>query len=67
LLISDYTMEAGVRGLRKCIDTLCRILAVKISSEPETKLTVTPETVLDGTKTMLVLGEQRSVRKCFHI
>ena len=30
-------------------------------------LTVTPETVLDGTKTMLVLGEQRSVRKCFHI
>ena len=44
-MISDYTMEAGVRGLRKCIDTLCRSLAVKVSSNPEEKLCVTPETV----------------------
>ncbi|MBR2801912.1 MAG: endopeptidase La [Erysipelotrichaceae bacterium] len=28
-LISDYTMEAGVRGLKKAIDTVCRYAAVK--------------------------------------
>ena len=44
-LISDYTMEAGVRGLRKHIDTLCRILAVKVSEHPEEKVIVTPEEV----------------------
>ena len=44
-LISDYTMEAGVRGLRKHIDTLCRILAVKISSHPEETIDVTPEVI----------------------
>ena len=44
-LISDYTMEAGVRGLRKQIDGLCRSLAVKIASDPDTKVDVTPEIV----------------------
>ena len=44
-LISDYTMEAGVRGLRKRIDTLCRVLAVKVASNPEENVTVTPELV----------------------
>lgn len=44
-LISDYTMEAGVRGLRKQIDTVCRILAVKVASDPDITLEVTPETV----------------------
>ena len=44
-IISDYTMEAGVRGLRKRIDTLCRALAVKIASEPDHRLTVTPDVV----------------------
>ena len=44
-IISDYTMEAGVRGLRKRIDTLCRVLAVKIASEPDRRLIVTPEVV----------------------
>ena len=29
-LISDYTMEAGVRGLKNRLDTLCRAAAVKI-------------------------------------
>ena len=43
MLISDYTMEAGVRGLRKHIDTLCRILAVKAASNPDETVTVTPE------------------------
>jgi len=31
LIISDYTAEAGVRTLRKRIDTLCRSAAVKIA------------------------------------
>ncbi|MBQ1377341.1 MAG: endopeptidase La [Lachnospiraceae bacterium] len=42
-IIASYTMEAGVRGLRKCIDTLCRSLAVSVSEAPETCLHVTPE------------------------
>ena len=29
-IISDYTAEAGVRGLKKRIDTLCRVAAVEI-------------------------------------
>ncbi len=44
-LISDYTMEAGVRGLRKRIDDLCRIIAVKVASDPGEKVEVTPEVV----------------------
>ncbi|MBO7700860.1 MAG: endopeptidase La, partial [Eubacteriaceae bacterium] len=44
-LISEYTMEAGVRGLRKRIDTLCRSLAVKIAKDPEKTLNVTVDTV----------------------
>ena len=43
LLISDYTMEAGVRGLRKHMDTLCRSLAVQAAEKPEESFTVTPE------------------------
>ncbi|MBR2121339.1 MAG: endopeptidase La [Lachnospiraceae bacterium] len=44
-LIADYTMEAGVRGLRKRIDDLCRIIAVKVASDPGEKVEVTPEVV----------------------
>ncbi|MCR4673134.1 MAG: endopeptidase La [Lachnospiraceae bacterium] len=44
-LISDYTMEAGVRGLRKRIDGLCCSLAVKVASDPDTIVEVTPEIV----------------------
>ncbi len=44
-LISDYTMEAGVRGLRKEIDTLCRSLAVRVATQPEIRVEVTPEEV----------------------
>ena len=44
-MIEEYTMEAGVRGLRKRIDTLCRILAVQVSEHPEEKAVVTPDTV----------------------
>ena len=45
VLISDYTMEAGVRGLRKRIDTLCRSLAVNVAKEPDGCITVTPDLV----------------------
>ena len=30
-------------------------------------LSVTPDTVLDSSKTMLVLGEWKDIRKCFHV
>lgn len=36
-IISDYTQEAGVRGLKKRLDTLCRVVAVELvkkSSHP---------------------------------
>ena len=46
-LISDYTMEAGVRGLRKQIDTVCRILAVNIASDPDSHIEVTPDVIRD--------------------
>ena len=35
MIISDYTAEAGVRALRKCIDTLCRSAAVRIAENEE--------------------------------
>ncbi len=39
-LIADYTAEAGVRGLKKQIDTLCRAAAVKIVREGSMPLEV---------------------------
>ena len=44
-LISEYTMEGGVRGLRKRIDGLCRSLAVKVSTDPEVSVEVTSDVV----------------------
>ena len=32
-LISEYTMEAGVRGLRQHIDSMCRLMAVKVAEQ----------------------------------
>ncbi len=42
-IISDYTMEAGVRGLKKRIDTLCRAAAVEIVKNESAKIVVLPE------------------------
>ena len=50
-MISDYTMEAGVRGLRKCIDTLCRQFAVKVASDPEEKFVVDSAAVRESMDT----------------
>lgn len=40
LMISDYTMEAGVRGLKKVIENVCRSAAVKIVSGKKGTLSV---------------------------
>ncbi|MCI5863259.1 MAG: endopeptidase La [Lachnospiraceae bacterium] len=42
-IISNYTMEAGVRGLKKQLDKLTRIAAVKTVSDGNGKIEVTSE------------------------
>ncbi|MBQ8092442.1 MAG: endopeptidase La [Clostridia bacterium] len=39
-IISEYTREAGVRGLKKCLDQLCRTAAVRIVRENLTSMDV---------------------------
>lgn len=39
-LIEEYTMEAGVRGLRKQLDKICRYAAVRMLEESEEKIVV---------------------------
>ena len=40
-IISDYTMEGGVRGLQKRLETLCRSAAVEIAKGRKTTLRIT--------------------------
>lgn len=47
LIISDYTREGGVRGLKKRLDTLCRIAAVELVEGNSEKITVTPDNLRD--------------------
>ena len=42
-IISDFTMEAGVRGLRQRIDSLCRAAAVRIEDGEQDCITITPD------------------------
>ncbi len=42
-IISDYTRESGVRGLKKRLETLCRSEAVRLVRGEYEALTVTPE------------------------
>lgn len=42
-IISDYTMEAGVRGLRKNLNTICRAVAVKLVQGDQKSVTVSPK------------------------
>ncbi len=42
-IISEYTREAGVRGLKKRIDTLCRAAAVRLVRGEEKPVVITPE------------------------
>ena len=41
-IIDDYTREAGVRGLKKCMDTLCRSAAVHLVRGGEKPMKVEP-------------------------
>ena len=44
-IVENYTREAGVRGLKKRMDELCRSAAVMLVEDADTVLTVTPETL----------------------
>jgi ATP-dependent Lon protease len=44
-IIADYTMEAGVRGLKKRLDSLCRAAAVQIVKKERKSLTVNKKNV----------------------
>ncbi|MCR5213969.1 MAG: endopeptidase La [Eubacterium sp.] len=46
-IISDYTMESGVRGLKKQIDTIMRTAAVKMVKGQSEKLSVKPNDLRD--------------------
>lgn len=39
-VIADYTMEAGVRGLKKAMDTICRTVAVKLVEGEQKQISV---------------------------
>ena len=41
------------------------IMAIK--EKGKLNLSITPETILDDDKTMLVLGQKKSIKRCFHI
>ena len=47
IIISDYTQEGGVRGLRKRQETLCRACAVRIVRGKGEKVVVTKENLRD--------------------
>ena len=46
-LISDYTMEAGVRGMKNRLDALCRAAAVRIVSGSCGQVSVEPKDLRD--------------------
>ena len=46
-IISDYTMESGVRGLKKNLDTLCRAAAVRLVKGEQKSLTVSAKRLKD--------------------
>lgn len=52
-IISDYTREGGVRGLKKRLDTLCRIAAVKYIQEEETAASVPANAETTAAATMV--------------
>ncbi len=54
-IISDYTMESGVRGLKKRIDTLCRSAAVKLVKGENTAVTV-------GTRQLKEMLDRKPIR-----
>lgn len=47
VMIADYTMEAGVRGLKRAIETVCRAAAVKLVAEEAERISVREKNVRD--------------------
>ena len=56
-------MSIGQIDIRKKYNI--NIIAVK--DKGQTNVSVTPDTLLTADKTMLVLGEDKALQKCFHI
>jgi len=46
-VISDYTREAGVRGLQRTIASICRKVAKEITQDKGTRNSITPEVVTE--------------------
>lgn len=46
-VISDYTREAGVRGLQRTIGSICRKVAKEITQNKATRSCITPEAVTE--------------------
>lgn len=46
-IIEDYTREAGVRGLKKCLDVLMRSVAVKLVRGEDRPIVIHPEDLRD--------------------
>lgn len=46
-IIEDYTREAGVRGLKKRMDTICRVAAVKEVEDPDAHIEVNKDNLRD--------------------
>ena len=57
ILISDYTREAGVRGLKRCLDKLCRGAAVRYLRDKQ-PLTVTRDNLRSLMDTHPILHRQ---------
>ncbi len=47
VMIADYTMEAGVRGLKRAIETVCRAAAVKLVAKEAERISVREKNVRD--------------------
>lgn len=46
-MVDDYTAEAGVRGLRKQMDVLCRLIAVKLVKNEKEQIVVNESNLAD--------------------
>lgn len=46
-IISDYTREAGVRGMQRTIASICRKIAKEITQQKATRTLITPEIVTE--------------------
>lgn len=58
-VIEDYTMESGVRGLKKQIDMLCRSAAVRLVKEEGQTLTVNKSNLKDYLGRKKLLHDQK--------